>query len=89
MGNNVKWDEIIDLALEQGEIEFIYVNCTDDLEILARRVIGIIYKNDNQVDTTDIFQQQFQRLTAVDEKASLERYHGLALEWWTKAYAGD
>ena len=61
MDNNVNWDEVLDLALERGEIEFIYVNCTDDLEILARRIIGIIYKNDSQTDTKDIFQQQFQR----------------------------
>ena len=89
MGNKVNWDEIIDLALERGEMEFIYINCTDDLEILARRVIGIIYKTDSQTDTTDIFQQQFLRLTSVDDKASIERYYVLALEWWTKAYAGD
>ena len=82
------WDEIVDKALEREEVHLVQTGCSDELEILARRVIGILYRNSIDADTDEIFIQQFRRLTSLDEDSQIRNYYQNAFNWWTTAYTG-
>ena len=82
------WDEIVDKALEREEVHLVQTGFSDELEILARRVIGILYRNSIDADTDEIFIQQFRRLTSLDEDSQIRNYYQNAFNWWTTAYTG-
>lgn len=83
------WDEIIDAEIRSGRFVFINTDGLSDLELMSRRILGIIFsKQGDRLDTELIFFEQISRIAGQHDAQDIKKAYAAALDWWTEVYTG-